>query len=250
MKIDRWLALAFLAITVLPASAQTLPVQVIGQVSHTGLHPLVDGSRVSDALKKAKPAQDAYLLGGALLRHADRVEQTRLKAGVLFDIDALIARDGTDWRPLRDWIASMPVTGRVTARFDLRRLEIDRSIDLSLRSGDTIVLPPRPDHVSVSGVVEIECRLAYEPDRLADFFASQCKSMKMANHDWAYVIQPDGKIHRVGIGLWNRTDSIRVAPGATVLIAFKESVLGKDFPALNNELAQLVSTQLLPVSER
>lgn len=131
-------------------AAPTINVDVLGQVRNPGAQVLPADARLSDAALAAQPLPSAYPLAAAWLRQADQLAQTRLKAGVLFDLGQIEERADRDpdgaqaATALAREIDSMPVTGRVPALLAARNVEAALSQNRPLADGDRLVYPPRP----------------------------------------------------------------------------------------------------------
>lgn len=231
-------------------------VQLRGAVANPGAITLKDGSRLSDAALTAKIQPDAYLLAGAWLRRSARHDQTRLKAGMLFDLDVLgrSAMAGENWHianavhDLRAQLADLPVNGRVVAELAPRVVEVTPAIDWPVANGDTLYYPTRPSTVRVMGAVRAPCTLPFAPLRDARQYLASCASSAIADRDWAWVIEPDGRFSRLGVAPWNRAAPQALAPGAIVFVPVAAKLVRQDAPQLNHEVAQFLATQILPAA--
>lgn len=251
-------ALAFqraclLALLACPASAMAVQVQLAGAVAKPGAMTLKDHARVSDAALAAQPLPQAYMLGAAWLRPGLLESQQRLKAGVLFDLTNLQQhaqqRGKQDLATLAGtmagWIKSMPVTGRQPALLDPRAVEVNPPQNLPLMDGDRLYYPTRPDFIRVVGAVRQTCTLPLVPLQDARRYLSACVSTRQADIDWIYVIEPDGRVFRQGIALWNRKEPLPLAPGALIYVPLREHVASAIDPTLNQDLADFLATQVL-----
>lgn len=241
----------------LPAFAGGVDVTVSGRVAHAGVQHLPAQSRLSDAVLKADVLPDAYPLGAAWLRASLRETQSRWKAGLLYDVGLLRAQARLDDKPAvlklasrlqRRWRA-LPVTGRQRqVLLDPRPLEISTQNRL-LGDGDRIVYPPRPHTVRVVGAVAQPCFLSFVAMQTARQYRAACPLTAVASVDWLYIIEPDGRVTRRGIALWNRRPAQPVAPGAMIYVPIKSDVLPKTVRAVfNDDAARFLSTQVLPSS--
>ena len=110
----------------LVASVSQAAVTVSGDVANPGPVELPPGGRLLDVIGEAVPNAEGYWLAGGLLRQSLIEEQTRLKVGVLFDLDVLQRMSMLFDRPSRAALAQriaeevrqMPVTGRQIADLD------------------------------------------------------------------------------------------------------------------------------------
>ncbi len=237
-------ACALLAATC--AQAQTLRVTVEGAVSAPGLQRHVDGARLSDAVIAAMPTDSAYPTGAVLTRQSAQQTQIRLKAGLLHDLEALaLSRDASLSRQaerLADHIDALPVTGRVVTELAPRRLEASPASNLPLMDGDHLYYPLRPSQVSVVGAVDAPCLLAYVALQNASDYLQHCP-VQGGDPDWLFAVQPDGTVHRIGIALWNRSEPVSLAPGATLYVPLPERALRALSGDFNTEFAQFLATQ-------
>ncbi len=231
-----------------------IQVRVAGAVAHPGTLVLADTARLSDAALAAGVQADAYLLGAAWLRPSLIRQQTALKAGIVYDLGALrehALRDGDLERAglarsLHAWLVDLPVTGRETALLAPRVVEATPAANLPLAAGDTLLYPPRPSTVRVVGAVRQACTLPLQPLQGAREYLGRCAPDALADRDWAWVIQPDGRVFRRGIAAWNLSDTLPLAPGAVVYVPIRANVADRIDPDLNREVAAFLATQTLP----
>lgn len=241
----------------LPARAANLTVTVSGRVAHPGVQQVASGSRLSDAVLQADVLPDAYPLGAAWLRPSLHRTQVRWKAGLLYEVGVLRGQARLDGNQMLAGLAaklearwqSMPVTGRQRRTLlDPRPLEISTR-DHLLANGDRIVYPPRPTTVRVVGAVTQPCTLPFVPMQAARNYREDCPLAAAADPDWLYVIQPDGRVTRRGIALWNRHGVQVLAPGAVVYVPVDPDELPASVrEAFNHDAARFLSTQVLPLS--
>ena len=187
-------------------------VAVSGDVAHPGAVDLPAGGRLLDVISVAQPNAESYWLAGVLLRQSLVEEQTRLKAGVLFDLDVLQRMAMLFDRPSRAALAvrlaedvrRMPVTGRQVAVLDPVAVEVGFARNIRLDDGDRLIYPLRVDEVEVLGAVAEPCRLPYQALQEARDYLQGCAPLEDADADYLWLIQPNGVSRRVGIAHWNR----------------------------------------------
>ncbi|MNV13767.1 hypothetical protein D3C71_1044230 [compost metagenome] len=117
-------------------AASPIRVEARGSVRHPGMHTLPADARLSAAALAARPNGNAYMLGAALLREQAIPAQSRLKVGLLFDLELLAAQPkvADAASRMRDAFQRMPVTGRVPQMLDPRPLEATPTQDTPARS--------------------------------------------------------------------------------------------------------------------
>lgn len=237
------------------AGASQAAVTVSGDVANPGPIQLPPGGRLLDVIGEAVPNAEGYWLAGGLLRQSLVEEQTRLKVGVLFDLDVLQRMATLFDRPGRAALAQrvaeevrqMPVTGRQIADLDPVAVEVGFARNIRLDDGDRLIYPKRVDEVQVLGAVTEPCHLPYQPLREAREYLEGCSILDDAEADYLWLIQPNGVSRRVGIAHWNRESGQFPVAGSRILVPIKNDDLDPPLPELNQQLAEFIATQLAEV---
>ncbi|MDM8192577.1 hypothetical protein EVS84_21735 [Pseudomonas koreensis] len=230
-------------------------VTVSGDVANPGPIALPPGGRLLDVISEAVPNAEGYWLAGGLLRQSLVAEQTRLKVGVLFDLEVLQRMATLFDRPSRAALAQrvaeevrqMPVTGRQIADLDPVAVEVGFARNIRLDDGDRLIYPKRVDEVQVLGAVTEPCHLPYQPLQEAREYLEGCSILDDAEADYLWLIQPNGVSRRVGIAHWNRESGQFPVAGSRILVPIKNDDLDPPLPELNQQLAEFIATQLAEV---
>lgn len=237
------------------ASVSQAAVTVSGDVANPGPVALPPGGRLLDVIGEAVPNAEGYWLAGGLLRQSLIEEQTRLKVGVLFDLEVLQRMSMLFDLPSRaalaqriaEQVRQMPVTGRQIADLDPVALEVGFARNIRLDDGDRLVYPKRVDEVQVLGAVAEPCHLPYQPLQEAREYLQGCSILADAEADYLWLIQPNGASQRVGIAHWNRESGQFPVAGSKILVPVKNDDLDPPLPELNQQLAEFIATQLAEV---
>lgn len=245
----------FSACLMVIAGVSQAAVTVTGDVANPGPVELPAGGRLLDVINEAVPNAEGYWLAGVLLRQSLLEEQTRLKAGVLFDLDVLQRMALLFDMPSRvalaqrltEQVRQMPVTGRQIADLDPVAVEVGFARNIRLDDGDRLIYPKRIDEVEVLGAVAEPCHLPYQPLQEAREYLQGCSILSDAEADYLWLIQPNGVTRRVGIAHWNRESGHMPVAGSKILVPVKNDDLDPPLPELNQQLAELIATQLAEV---
>lgn len=245
----------FSACLMVIAGVSHAAVTVTGDVANPGPVELPAGGRLLDVINEAVPNAEGYWLAGVLLRQSLLEEQTRLKAGVLFDLDVLQRMALLFDMPSRvalaqrltEQVRQMPVTGRQIADLDPVAVEVGFARNIRLDDGDRLIYPKRIDEVEVLGAVAEPCHLPYQPLQEAREYLQGCSILSDAEADYLWLIQPNGVTRRVGIAHWNRESGHIPVAGSKILVPVKNDDLDPPLPELNQQLAELIATQLAEV---
>lgn len=229
-------------------------VTVSGDVERPGMQSLSGNVRLADVAAAAQVRPDAYALGASWTQRSRVLEQRRLQAGLVYELGAIAdqARRGGDaaladlGTSLRQWLQSMPVTGRRVARtLDPGAVAANSADNLPVDDGDTLSYPRRPSTVRVVGAVKAACELPHVALQDARRYVEACPT-RFADRDALFVIQPDGQVFELGIALWNASAPMALAPGAIVYVPLdKRRIAGAADAVFNREMADFLATQPL-----
>jgi hypothetical protein len=239
-----------------PVPAQ-VTVTVTGTVARPGTYALPDQPRLADAARAAQVDPEAYVLGASWSQRAQVLSQQRERAGLLYELevirqqavaagdDAMVAAS----RSLRDWLQSLPLTGRrLVHTLDPAQLVVSDADNFPLDDGDQLSYPKRPVGVRVVGAVVHPCMLPQIGLKAARDYLAECAPSSAADKELLYVIQPDGHVSELGIALWNRSPPMVLAPGAIIYVPLDRHVIRSVADdVFNHELADFLATQ--PVSD-
>ncbi|UJJ32065.1 capsule biosynthesis GfcC D2 domain-containing protein [Halopseudomonas maritima] len=253
--IARLLLAALLLHPPLLAAAPTFSID--GAVDKPGTYNWQPGVRLLDASVTAQVNPDAWYMGATLQRESAKLEQRKLKVGLLFDLRSAKVRSRLSHNPeaqalieqLIAQVQAMPVTGRVMAEMNPLKQRLIRHNPL-LEAGDSISYAHRPSSITVTGAVQATCQLAYSYTATPYDYLAACPAHPLASADSLFLIQPDGAVIHLGSGHWNQ-QTAPVAVGATLLVPVSEAVLtAADEPeTFNEDMAAFIATQT-PAQER
>lgn len=144
---------------------------------------------------------------------------------------------------LGSFFADLPVTGRVPVPVqDARVLQARTELDPLVTAGDELVVPPRPDTVTVLRDDGKRCELSFRAGQGAADYLARCAEVDTPPPavDEVWLVQPDGHIARIGVVAWNGVPSDPPAPGAWLWAPARAA----DWPERSNRfIADLLATQ-------
>ena len=187
-----------------PFSNPIHTVELTGEVFNPGIYTVTEGETLSQLIKKAggyKP--NAYEYGGVLLREsAKRVEKT-INERIYKDMIKFIATSadakeivsgGSNTLPLilSEFKNAVPV-GRVTAEFDLDKLQQEKTLDTVLHDKDKIHIPAFSQEIFVLGEVLTPGARLYQEDLSAGDYIEKSGGLGLyGDKERVVVITPNG----------------------------------------------------------
>lgn len=196
---------------------------------------VVPGERLSDWLvRNVPPGVEAPAVHWRL--NAERGPQSRLR-------DAVIAASSAQAN-LAGFVATLPVTGRLTlARPDARWLQVAPADDPLLGDGHSVVVTARPAHIAVLTADGRVCLVAHQAGAYAKDYVQACagEAGQGDTVDWAWAVQPDGRVQRFGVAPWSLTPQNELAPGAWLWAPARSAGVAD---STSDNLARWLATQL------
>ncbi|MGH9704287.1 MAG: SLBB domain-containing protein [Candidatus Acidiferrales bacterium] len=214
---------------------------VRGEVTNPGTYGIHSGDRLSTILKVAGGFQpDAYPYGAVLERtqvreleertHTELIQrvkaaQAELQASTKTETDPDKRKAEMDafmqWQTTLESLTNNPPVGRVTIRIssDFRHWE-NTPDDISVRAGDVLVIPKKPNYVMVMGQVYNPTAVSYRPGKSANWYLNQAGGpTNIANKKSIFAIRANGSVPS--------SLSAVMQPGDTIMVP--EKPLGSGF---------------------
>jgi protein involved in polysaccharide export with SLBB domain len=243
-------------------------VSISGEVMHPGSYGITDGEHLSEVLKRAGGfTANAYPYAATLERvrvrelgeqarqnMIQRIENTPVtvtQGSLSTDkVASMQASMQAQRQEILSALRSHSATGRLVIRItsDISSWE-NTSADIELRAGDTLVIPKRPNFVSVNGQVYNPLAISYAPGKKLEWYLKRAGgATSSANKKEIYVLRADGTVVPRGSGwLGSSTAETRMRPGDTIFVPEKiegGSVVWQNILAT----AQIMSAAALPLA--
>lgn len=205
--------------------------------------PVRAGERLSDWLAQQRLPADAYPQGLSWQAPSEEATQAALKSTLrmhLLGSEFAYKAPVEARQRMSEWIATLPVTGRVPVSVpDGRFLETKRQQDPLLAADHRVVVPRRPTTVTVVTGDGSLCVVPHAAGLTARDYANACRTPGVtAQIDRVWIAQPDGKVESFGVAGWNAQAQGEPAPGAWIWAPTRGSGWDDGFaPSLINFLA-------------
>ena len=191
-----------------------------GEVSRPGEYIIARDETLHDLITRAGGLTDvAYPLGAVFTREslqesqresnailAEQLEQSVLQVAQSDTSDA-----GEQVKAVLGYaqrLRQQDVTGRLSVNVSL----VDVSAPVYLQSGDVLMIPKRPAHVSVIGSVQKDTVASYSADkRLSAYLASAGGTNRLADIKRAYILLPNGESTEAN-------EESMIPPGAVIVV--------------------------------
>lgn len=216
-----------------------------GEVVHPGSYGIRPGERLSSVLTRAGGLAPGAYAYGALLMRTDvqkteqrsygeliqriRAQQATLKvtATTASDEDQRLSAESglVQWQTALDNLVASPPTGRVTIQISSNiKAWANTARDITVRTGDVLIVPKRPSYILVQGQVYGPTAVAYRPGKSAKWYLQQAGgATNMANKKATFVIRADGTVIGKDSSSWIAGNglSATLQPGDMVVVPEK-----------------------------
>jgi protein involved in polysaccharide export with SLBB domain len=197
-------------------------IEVKGEVVHPGTYGIQDGERLSSILARAGGLRSSAYPYGAVferrqvreLEEKDRgqlIQEIRdqgaeLRLAPETDPDQKLAKESAlaQWQETLEKLQNLPPEGRLVIHISSNpKRWANTSNDIQVRAGDSILIPKKPNTVTVDGSVYNPTAITFKPGRNAEWYLRQAGGpTNMANRRAMFVIRADGSVVGHGGGLF------------------------------------------------
>ena len=208
-------------------------VEILGEVKFPGRYPVVRGERLSEVIQRAGGLTDAaYARAAVFLRQSVREREQqyleRLTAQLERDLvifkteasDIGVKKEAAimEGEALLRQMHAAKATGRMVIKLD-ELVNARADYDVVVQPGDKLVIPPRPDEITVIGEVYYPTSHVYVAGHTRDQYVQLSGGVtERGNKRAVYVVRADGSVSPPSG--WFGGD-VAVGPGDTVIIPLK-----------------------------
>ena len=208
-------------------------VEIIGAVNNPGTYIVNEGEGILDLIPRAGGySQNAYPFGG-VLENLNTEEINRMAAAELYKsfLDNLSDLSGkaasgqsvegaASTGLIMEELKNSPVSGRVSAEFDLSVLAEDPTKDVVLQDGDKITIPELVKQVYIFGEVSSEGTVRYESGQPVNYYIEKKGGFtSFADERNVFVLNPNGETFKVSKNVFMRQGrDIEIYPGSVIFV--------------------------------
>jgi len=212
------------------------PVTLMGEFLRPGVYDIRRGERLSEIIARAGGlTPQAYPYGAVFTREAARIRQQEgfnrtareLETGLMQVAagQAVVSNRGTDvsgavaaGQQLANSLRSIPAAGRMVVEANPVVLAGRPELDVLLEPGDLIVMPKRPNDVTVVGAVQNPGSLQFLTGwRASQYVQAAGGTQRFADPSRAFLVLPNGTSMPAGLGAWQQGGP-PVPPGSLVIV--------------------------------
>lgn len=231
-------------------------VEILGEVRFPGRYPIARGERLSKVLQRAGGfTEAAYPRAAVFLRESVRQREQEYLERLIAQLerDLVVIRTAgpevgvrkdtalLEGEALLRQMRAAKATGRMVIQLETVASAKD-DYDVVMQSGDKLVIPPRPDEITVVGEVYYPTSHVYSTDRTRDDYVRLSGGVtERGNKRAVYVVHADGSVSPPR-GWFGR--DVAVGPGDTIIVPVKVDRIGnlKLFTDISTILFQLAVT--------
>jgi len=208
-------------------------VEILGAVNNPGTYIVNEGEGILDLIPRAGGySRNAYPFGGVLENlNTEKINQMaadELYKSFLDNLSNLSGKASSgsavegaaSTRLIMEELKNSPVSGRVSAEFDLSALQEDPSKDVVLQDGDKIMIPEFVNQVYIFGEVSSEGTVRFERGQPVSFYIEKKGGFSsFADERNVFVLNPNGETFKVSKNVFMRQGrDIEIYPGSVIFV--------------------------------
>jgi len=225
-------------------------VELDGEFVRPGLYTITKGERLSEVIKRAGGlTPQAYPYAAVFTRQSvKQAQEAGFKRSARELTNALTSAvlagevDPSALGAVRDIAVQLQQTeavGRMVVEADPAVLRVRKDLDTVLQPGDRIIMPKRPNFVSVVGDVLNPGSLQFTPGKSVKEYLTEAGGLqKSADKKRVFIVYPNGAAEPAPIGAWSFSTTL-VPPGSTIVAP--KNATPVNFLKLATSLTQIMS---------
>lgn len=251
------------SITVSPGSAirfnalvndqERAPVQLVGEFLRPGTYTIRRGETLAELIERAGGlTEQAFPYGAVFTRQSVRASQQsgfrRTAREINTGLAAAALRGDVDGQALEvaqniaNQLNQIEALGRVVIEADPAVLRARPALEVILEPGDRLMMPKRPNFVSVVGEVLNPASLQFFAGKSADQYIAEAGGpLETAERKRIFVVYPNGEAKPIRSRFW-QFSSLSIPPGSTIVVPKDVTPLNvlrvaRDVSAIMSQLA-------------
>ena len=214
-------------------------VEITGAVENPGKYIVNQGDGILEIVEQAGGyTETAYPFGGVLENlNTEKINEMAISELYTAFLNSISSNySGTQDGTLSGVIDIMkelketPVSGRVSAEFDLDKLRANSDLDIKLQDGDKIIIPEMLDHVYIYGEVSSQGTVKFQQDKGYQHYIDLKGGFAQNADDKAvFILQPNGETIRVNnarnLFMTQGKNQIDIYPGSVIFVPVKLGML-------------------------
>lgn len=209
---------------------------------------LEDGLAQLQSTQTPSPkTQPIYWLGAALIDVHNTAALEKKRQSILTQLKRMGA-DSDDSQyiaklaQLAQFIRNIHLGQRVFQPLDRDQVRITPKYNALLDGRFMLVLPPRPNSVTVLGAVSKMGNMDWQPQASSQDYLDKAYPLENADNSYVWIIQADGQALKHPIAYWNARQQ-DIAPGATIFVGYAATF--ENYDTLNDNIIELLRNRTL-----
>lgn len=213
-------------------------VKLVGEFKNPGIYPISRGIKISEIYARAGGlSAQAYPLGGILTRNSIQLIESEALARAKSELSEILAsavasgylkQNSTDLVGLVSLMTSMSNSksiGRLVTELNPTKIAVNPSLDITLKDGDIIYMPPLQNTITIVGQVLNPVTVPHKVGNSFDDYLKLAGGLKKgADKGKIYAVLPNGvstrRKNRINLPViplmpFDRSD---ILPGSTIIV--------------------------------
>lgn len=144
---------------------------------------------------------------------------------------------------VRSQLAELKIIGRQLVPLDPDVIRLHPELDHRLSGEYQVYIAAEPRSVRLFGALAAYGKRDFLPGKDVSDYLTGLQHVEGAEHDTAWLINPQGEVQPVPIAYWNRRHN-EMTPGSLLFLGFAVSALPEDFKDINEQIISLLTHRI------
>lgn len=208
-------------------------VEISGAIKNPGKYVLTEGDGILELIQRAGGyTSKAFELGGILENKKTLEINKAANERLYFDLIEKIIKNiaiaqssaNSDLPNILSELKNNQQSGRVVAEFNLDKLKADKSLDVFLQDGDSVIIPEVVNHVYIFGQVSSQGTAKFSPGKSINHFIDQQGGfLDDADKKNIFIMLPNGETQKINNKniFANQRVNLEIQPGSIIFVPQK-----------------------------
>jgi len=228
-------------------SGSTIAAEITVHQNNAIQHAMIaDHARLIDAYQQIQFSNNINWSAASLTTPKLTTSAEKNKKEVINELKTLTKNNiehKNDLISLVQYLEDLSVAGRINTKLDPDWVSLHAEFNRPIVGQYDLYTSEYPGKIHVIGLTQQIDVAVMELAKVHDYLQLVASS-DLTDPDHAYLIEPDGLVYRVGIGVWNRKNEPVVSPGSTIFVGIDPSSLPTSHDAINEHITAVLANRI------
>lgn len=219
---------------------------IVHQQAQTKLITVADYARLNDAYQNIHFDKDINWSGALLTTPVLTSIAEQKKKDLISELNTLYSSDidhKDDLSNLIQYLENLPVAGRIKTELDPDWVSTQFQFNRPLVGHYDLYTTRYPGKISIIGLTQQKDVSPIDLAQVHDYL-KLIETSKLSDSGHAFLIEPDGSVSKVGVGIWNRKQDLAVKPDSIIFVGLDPAELPDTYRHINDHIIAVLANRI------